>query len=109
MKVTFTNINWRNSEDSEVFNISDIKSITLEGMENGIITIEGIAGTFKAPYCKLHFGGGVAHYEIITNHPYDVNRFLNIAIFENKVCVANAVQSAIDDWFRNKCRKFCRR
>ena len=108
MKVTFTDINWRGNDDSDIFNIHAIKSITLEGMENGIITIEGIAGTFKAPYCKLHFGGGVSHYEIVTNHPYDVDWFLNIAIFENKVCVANAVQSAVDDWFRNKCRKFCR-
>ena len=53
MKVIFTDINWRNSEDNEVFNISNIKSITLEGMKNGIITIEGESNTFKAPYCNL--------------------------------------------------------
>ena len=45
MKVIFTDINWRNSEDNEVFNISNIKSITLEGMKNGIITIEGESNT----------------------------------------------------------------
>lgn len=107
MKVTFTDIQWRSYDDNNVFKIDSIKSITLNGMEQGIITIECIAGTFKAPYCNLHFGGGVAHYEIVIPHPYDVDRFLNIAIFENKVCVANAVQSTVDDWFRNICRMFC--
>lgn len=107
MKVTFTDVNWRNSEDNEVFNISNIKSITLEGMKNGIITIEGESNTFKAPYCNLHFGGGVEHYELTTSHPYDCSHFINIAIFENKVCIANAVQSTIDEWFKNKCKNFC--
>lgn len=107
MKVTFTDIAWRNNDDSEIFNLHALKSITLEGMESGIITIECANGVFKAPYCKLQFGGGVSHYEVVTNHPYDVDWFLNIAIFEHKVCVVDAVQSAVEEWFRKKCKRFC--
>ena len=107
MKVTFTDINWRNSEDNEVFNISNIKSITLEGMKNGIITIEGESNTFKAPYCNLHFVKGVEHYELTTSHPCDCSYFINIAIFKNKVCIADVTQSSIDEWFKNKCKNFC--
>lgn len=107
MKVTFTGIHWRNQEDSDVFNLHAIKSITLEGMKQGIITIEGISNTFHAPYCDLHFGGGVDHYELITAHPYEPNCFINIAIFENVVCVASVNQGTVDDWFKNKCKRFC--
>ena len=106
MKAIFTDIHWRNHDDSEIFNIHAIKSITLEGMETGIITIEGVCGIFRAPYCNLSFGGGIAHYELVTNHPSDTNWFLNIAIFENKVCVADAVQSAVGKWFKDKCKNF---
>ena len=107
MKVTFTDIHWRNSGDSDVFNMHAIKSITLEGMKQGIITIEGVSNTFKAPYCDLHFGGGIDHYELTTVHLYDYEYFINIAIFENKVCIASQTQSSVDTWFKNKCKNFC--
>ena len=107
MKVTFTDIHWRNREDSEVFNLHAIKSITLEGMKQGIITIEGVGNSFHAPYCDLHFGGGVDHYELTTAHPYEPNCFINIAIFENVVCVASRSQKTVDSWFKSKCKNFC--
>ena len=107
MKTTFTEIHWRSSEDSEKFNLHAVKSITLDGMKNGIMTIEGVAGDYKAPYCNLHFGGGIDHFEVIIPHPYDCEYFLELAIFDGKVCVTKAVQSLIENWFKAKCKNFC--
>lgn len=105
MKVTFTDIEWRN-DDAEVFNLHAIKSITLEGMDSGIIEIECAAGKFKAPYCNLRYGGGVNHFELLTKHPYEIGTYINIAIFENVVCVAHCSRSCVPEWFDYKCRTY---
>lgn len=107
MKVTFTEIYWRNTEDSEVFNMHALESITLEGAGTGILTIECEYGVFQAPYCDLRFGGGVEHFELTTAHPYWNGRFINIAIFENKVCIRKAFP--VEAWFKSKCEAFKRK
>jgi len=103
--ITFTNINWRGNSDKEVFNIHALKSITLDGLNQGIVTIEGASGRFKAPYYKLYFGGGVEHFTFITQHPYKIGEFVEIAIFENKVCVIPA-NNKQESWFEHKCRTY---
>lgn len=102
MKVTFTDIRWRNHEDSQYFNLHAIKSITLDGTEKGTITIDCIAGVFKSLYCNLSFGGGVPHYDLVTNYGDD---FISLAIFENKVCIAPAAY--VPEWFKKECKFFC--
>ena len=104
MKVTFTEVYWRNNNDSEVFSMHALKSITLEGVGTGILTVECACGVFQAPYCNLRFGGGVEHFELTTVHPHDCGHFINIAIFENKVCIIEAL--SVEAWFKSKCEAF---
>lgn len=104
MKVKFTDIYWRNTEDSEVFNMHALESITLEGAGTGILTVKCACGVSQAPYCDLRFGGGVEHFELTTAHPHECGRFINIAIFENKVCIREALP--VEAWFKSKCEAF---
>lgn len=103
--IHFENIHWRNSEDSSVFNIHAIKEIILDGMSQGIVTIKGETNTFVAPYYKLSFGGGIEHFSFVTKHPYEMGNYIEIAIFENKVCVCEANKTQ-EPWFEYKCRTF---
>lgn len=57
MKTTFTNINWRNLDDSNVFNMHAIKSIELD-TDSNIVTITCATNTFSAPFYGLTYGGG---------------------------------------------------
>ena len=41
MTITFTNIQWRNDNDKNIFNLNALKSISLEGLDSGIVTIKG--------------------------------------------------------------------
>ena len=104
MKVKFTDIYWRNTEDSEVFNLHALESITLKGAGTGILTVKCEYGVFQASYCDLRFGGGVEHFELTTVHPHDCGHFINIAIFENKVCISEAIP--VEAWFKSKCEAF---
>ena len=105
MTITFTDIHWRNSDDSDVFNIHAIKSITLK---DGIVTIEGTSGKFAAPFYGLTYGGGITHYEFVTVHPYYHKEYISIAIFVDtaKVCVVSH-SSNVPAWFENKCNNYC--
>lgn len=108
MKLTFTDVSWRNSDDSDVFNIHAIKSIELDTKEN-IITIVCACGTYKSPYCNFTYGGGVTHYEFTAMRPgCNKIEYINIAIFENtnKVCVA-AGPTKVPKWFAIRCKWFC--
>lgn len=103
--ITFTNIHWRNLNDRNIFGNGELKSLGLNGMEQGIIEIECACNIFKAPYYKLHFGGGIEHFTLITKHPYEIGKFIEIAIFDGCVAVvpANDVQ---EPWFEYKCKTF---
>jgi len=107
MNITLTNIRWRNQEDSDVFNLHSIKTITLD-TDNRIVTIEGTTGKFQAPYCNLTFGGGYTHFEFITKHPYEIGEYLEIAVFEstNKVAIAPASSATVNPSFDYRCRTF---
>lgn len=105
MKTTFTEIHWKSQEDSDIFNVHAIKSITLEGMSYGKLIIEGACGTFEAPYYNLHFGD---HYELVTCHPHDCEYFISIAIYANKVYVEDVDQSSVCEWFKDRCKNFNR-
>lgn len=108
MKLTFSDVAWRNGDDSDVFNIHAIKSIELDTTHN-IVTIIGASGTYKSPYCNFHYGGGVTHYEFTTVRPYCYNtEYINIAVFDNtsKVCVA-AGPPNVPEWFAIRCKQFC--
>lgn len=107
MKLTFTNINWRNSDDSNVFNMHAINNIELD-TDNGIVTINCATNTYKSPFCNLTYGGGFTHFEFTAMHPYDFGKYIEIAIFEStsKVCIANHC-GKVDAWFENKCKNFC--
>lgn len=106
MKVTFTDIQWRNNDDMDVFNAHALESIELEGLESGIVTIKCAANTFKAPYCDLTFGGGFTHYEFKTKHPFEIGAYILIAIFSGRVCVAHCDNVLIKPWFDYKCRTY---
>lgn len=103
--ITFTNIKWRDSNDANIFDLDALRSIELDGLSQGIITINCICGKFKAPYYKLRFGGGIDHFTFITKHPNEIGKYLEIAIFDDVVAVvpANDVQ---DGWFEYKCRTY---
>ena len=82
MTITFTNIQWRNNNDKDIFNLNALKSISLEGLDSGIVTIKGESGVFKAPYCGLTLIGGVSHFELTTKHPSKIGEYIYIAIFD---------------------------
>lgn len=103
MKVTFTDLHWR-KDDADVFNIHALNSIKLEGMDNGVVTFYGAAGTISLPYCNLHYGGGVSHFEFTTPHPFYTGEYINIAIFENTVCIAQCSESSVPEWHKYKAR-----
>lgn len=107
MKLTFTNIRWRNTDDSDVFNMHAIISIELD-MDSNVVTIICASNTYKSPFYGLTYGGGVTHFEFTTMHPYNFGEYIDIAIFEStsKVCVVNHCAS-IPNNFTNKCRTFC--
>lgn len=107
MKVTFTDLHWR-KDDADVFNIHALNSIKLEGMDSGVVTFYGAAGTIFLPYCNLHYGGGVSHFEFTTRHPYNVDEYINIAIFENTVCIAPCSKACVPEWFKNKSKTWLR-
>ena len=106
MKVTFTDVHWRNSDDSDMFNIHAIQSIELD-IDKSLVTIVGATGTYKSPFCHLTYGGGVTHFEILCMHPFHMGEYINIAIFEYKGAVCTAHYSgSIDGWFDYRCRTF---
>ena len=106
MHITFTDIHWRSQDDSDVFNMHAIKSMTLD-TNNSILTIECATNTFSAPFCELTYGGGVTHFELLTKHPYEAGEYINIALFEstNAVCVAHH-SPKVPTWFEHKCKKY---
>lgn len=101
--ITFTNINWRCLNDANIFGFRTLKSIELDGLSQGVVTIIGDAGKFKAPYYKLNFGGGIEHFSFITKHPYEVGEYIEIAIFDDCVAVVPA-NNHQDGWFEYKCK-----
>lgn len=107
MTITFNKIQWRNSEDSDIFNLHAIRSIELD-TENNVVTIVGATNTYKSPFYGLTYGGGVTHFEFTAMHPYDFGKYIEIAIFESngKVAVANHCGD-VPAWFKNKCKNFC--
>lgn len=107
MKITFTDIYWRNNDDSEVFNMHAIRSVELD-TDNSIVTIVCATNTYKSPYYGLTYGGGFTHFEFTCMHPYAFGEYIEVAIFEatSKVCVAHHC-SKVPDYFENKCKNFC--
>lgn len=103
--IAFTDIRWRNQNDSDTFNMHALESIKLDGMEQGIVEIKCTCNTFKAPYYKLRFGGGIEHFTLITKHPYEIGKFIEIAIFEDCVAVVPA-NNTQEPWFEYKCRTY---
>lgn len=103
--ITFTDIHWRNSDDSDVFNLHAVNSIELNPTKN-VVTINCAAGKYQAPYYGFTYGGGVVHAEFTTKHPYE-DRYISIAIFEfnGAVCVASHSDN-VPAWFKNKCKNF---
>jgi len=108
MKITLTDIYWRNSDDSNVFNIHAIQSIELDE-DTGIVTITGTSGTYKSPYCHLTYGGGVTHFEFTCMRPYSTTlEYIDVAVFQHKGAVAVACgPKHCDEWFENRCRNYC--
>jgi hypothetical protein len=107
MKAIFTDIHWRNSDDSDVLNMHAIKSIELE---NGICTITCATGIYKSPYADLTFGGGVEHISFVVMIPYSKTlEWMEIAIFTSSSKVAIVPHSKYKEghWFYNKCKRFC--
>lgn len=106
MKTTFTNINWRNSDDSNVFNMHAIKSIELD-TDSNIVTITCATNTFSAPFYGLTYGGGVTHWEFTTKHPYSIGEYIEVAIFEStsKVCITHHC-GQVPAWFEYKCKTY---
>lgn len=103
--ITFTNIRWRNQDDSDIFNMHALKSIKLDGMKQGIMEIECAYNTFKAPYYQLHFGGGIEHFTFVTKHPHKIGKFIEIAIFDDRVAVVPANYTQ-EPWFEYKCKTY---
>jgi len=107
MKIRFTDIHWRNNDDSDVFNMHAIQSVELD-TDKSIITIVCATNTYISPYYGLTYGGGVTHFEFTCMHPYRFGEYIEIAIFEatNSVCVAHHC-GEVPDYFKNKCKNFC--
>lgn len=109
MKVTFTDVHWRNSDDSDTFNIHAIQSIELD-IDKSIVTIVGVAGTYKSAFCHLTYGGGIPHFDILCVHPVHMHDYINLGIFAHNgmVCTAH-YRSTIDSWFAHRCQTLARR
>lgn len=107
MKLTFTNIQWRSIDDSDIFNMHALRSIELD-TDNNIVTINCATNSYKSPYYGMTYGGGVTHFEFTAMHPYDFGKYIEIAIFEStsKVCIANHC-GKVPAFFENKCKNFC--
>lgn len=107
MKITFTDIRWRNNDDSDVFNMHAIQSIVLD-TEEGTVTIVCATNTYKSPYCDYSSIGALPRHELTAMHPYEQNCYIHIAIFENgKVAVVPLINERVPQWFENKCKHFC--
>jgi hypothetical protein len=106
MKITFTEVHWRNSDDSGIFNIRTIQSIELN-TDNSIVTVIGDTGKYKSPFCNLTYGGGLPHFKILCYHPYHMGEYINLTIFERNgaVCVT-PYSGELDGWFDYMCRTF---
>lgn len=106
MIITFKNIQWRNTDDSDVFNIHALRSIKID-TDNNVVIIVGATNTYKLPFYGLTYGGGIKHFEFTAMHPYDFGKYIEIAIFEstNKVAVTTHA-STVPSWFANKCKAF---
>lgn len=107
MIITFTGVQWRNSDDCDVFNMHAIQKIELNIAE-GTITITCATNSYKSPYCNYSFIGALPRHELTAMHPYEQNRYINIAIFENgRVAVIPLINEHVPNWFENKCKRFC--
>ena len=106
MKTIFKNINWRNSDDSDVFNMHAIKNIEFD-TDNRIVTITCATNTFSAPFYGLIYGEGLTHWTFTTMHPYNVGEYIDVAIFEStsKVGIAHHC-GQVPAWFENKCKTY---
>lgn len=108
MKITLTDVHWRNSDDSDVFNIHGIQSIELDE-NSGIVTITGATGIYKSPYCHLTYGGGITHFEFTCMRPYSaILEYINVAVFQHNGVVAVACgPKHCDSWFEHRCQTAC--
>ena len=108
MKITFTDVHWRNQDDSDVFNIHGLVSIELD-TEKSIVTITGTQGVYKSPYCHFTYGGGVTHAEFTCMNPYAAFlEYIDVAVFEHKGRVAVAAgPKKVDSWFDYRCQTYC--
>lgn len=101
MKITFKDIRWRHREDSDVFNIHGIKEISLD-FESKEIYIKGVVG-YIAPFCDFHYGGGISHFELTTLHPYEIDTYIQIAIFDSGVvAICSANKASVPAYFRTR-------
>lgn len=109
MKITLTDIHWRNQDDSDIFNIHAVGSIELD-LDKNVVTINGIKGlVYKSPFCELTFGGGVTHFEFTCMRPYTSKmEFISVAVFERNGVVAVASRTPFEEghWFLEKCKRF---
>ena len=107
MIITFTDIRWRNKDDSDVFNMHAIQSIALD-TEQGTVKITCATNSYKSPYCDFQFIGALPRHELTAMHPYEQNRYINTATFENgRVAVVPLINEHVPNWFENKCKRFC--
>ena len=106
MKITFTDIRWRNSDDSDAFNMHALQSIELQGLTDGIVTIECATNKFQAPFCNCRTISALPRLEFVTKHPH-YDSYIQIAIFDSgKVAVVAESERVVPEWFKNKCKNF---
>lgn len=108
MVLTFTDLVWRSSDDSDTLNLHAIESIRFSGDErSGIVTIQCTAGVFTSPYYRLSFGGGLPHFECTIRRPYELDRFCNLVIFDNgRVCLNYTSGYGLPKWFTDYCHRY---
>lgn len=108
MKITLSNIRWRNQDDSKIFNIHSLRYIELD-LDNNVAIFYGVGGLiYRTPFCELTFGGGVTHFEFTCLRPFHTGEFITVAVFEQNGVVAVASRTPFKEghWFLEKCKRF---
>lgn len=105
MHIVIDNISFCDNAN-ETFMIGDLKSIELNGFEEGTCTVNGTHNTIKIPYCDLTITGGVTHFNLKAAHPYHMGEYIEIGIFDTKLNIRRCSPSLIDGWFAYRCKTF---
>jgi hypothetical protein len=112
MKITFSEIKFRNQGDCDVLNLGGIQSVTLD-TNTKICTINCANGTYNSPYTNYSYSyeGGIHHTSFVCMKPYTkhLDEYIEIAIIDHsgRVSISYYPSKSVGELFKNKCKFFC--